>query len=715
MQNHRGSNGNGFGHRPNKNNKVPPSPTPGPRRSHGNNNNNMEKATEQGRYVPPQKRAGGKQLPDIVRPESSMSNATFMSQAPPQHFAPVHHNLPNRGQMAHPSYGYLPPCGNYAYGPDDLTEQMARFDASLGSAAAHPDAQRYLGNGRGMGNGRLMGNNVGTGTGLSFRNGGVRPGFGNAPGAVGGGVPSNKRGHAYRLSDADSALGDSQGYRMAQMIMSGAADDPRDPDFGNPGPSRRPEAAQQALIAAQQKHHRGDLAAAAGEDVSPYTSVHCPNIRGNPAAYLGTKQLHLPLWMNDVDHNGGRPTVAQVFADLPLIEACRVARPSTAGVICIRSIPYTTTRAEITAFLGRNSQIVNQPIGTPFTAIHIMMERMSGKTQDAFIEVESPKEAGLIHGSFIQRIRQGRMTKLGDRPVIVELSSQQELMSEMFNRAKTVTWVGNQPKFDNSTKYFYDGVESVGFEGFLRDEDYAHLLKHIESPQRSPFVQRCIIRPYESLISTIHKFPWFDVEHVLLSERDQLFKVTITAIDTLMALLRKHGGTGGHDATKPNNQILKEVAIAALTCPGFSEFQKSRVIRHLQQGNYGQYTVSKGLNLTFGGIDNYSPNWPFLILVKKPGVNDELIEYIAGLMRDTTTGSQMSLADIHSMQASGNLASPFGHLDIQYEDCKTLADVGRLELRTIEKILCFSLPRGRPDRTFSTGRSLGTGLYMNMQ
>lgn len=135
-----------------------------------------------------------------------------------------------------------------------------------------------------------------------------------------------------------------------------------------------------------------------------------------------------------------------------------------------------------------------------------------------------------------------------------------------------------------------------------------------------------MVRPYESLISTVHKFPWFAVDYVLLNERNELFKVVLKAIDALMQLLRKIGGNGGHDPTKPTTIVLKELVVAALVCPGFSEFQKSRVIRHLVQGNYGQYTTSKGLSLTFGGTDNYSGNWPFQILVKKPGVNDQLVE-----------------------------------------------------------------------------------------
>ncbi len=434
----------------------------------------------------------------IIRPESSMSNVTFASQAPMQQFAPVNPAFVNRGQLAYPPAHHLPPGGHYAYGPAQLNQQFARFDASLGAARAAPGVQPYMNNGHGVSNGP------------NFYNGGVRPGFGGAAGGNGaGGYGHGVIGSGMRTNNDvahtphddgseghDSAVANSKGHYLARMIMSGAADDPRDVDYGNPGPSRRPEAVYRALAdsatpsatASRSRQRRGHVVAAAGQESnesSPHASVRAANIRGNPEVYIGTKQLRLPDWMQHME-NGIYPSVQQVFHDLPLIEGCRCARPSTAGVIRIRNIPYNTSRAEIIAYLGRNAQIVNQPIGTPFMAVHIMMDRLSGKTMDAFIEVESPREAGLVATQFARRLKTtGRQTKLGDRPVVVEQSSQQDLMSELFPRAKTVTWVGPEPKFDTTNiEYFYPGVPSVGFEGFLFDEDYAHLVKHLEMPQR---------------------------------------------------------------------------------------------------------------------------------------------------------------------------------------------------------------------------------------
>jgi len=67
-------------------------------------------------------------------------------------------------------------------------------------------------------------------------------------------------------------------------------------------------------------------------------------------------------------------------------------------------------------------------------------------------------------------------------------------------------------------------------------------------------------------------------------------------------------------------------------------------------------------------------------------------------MHDATNGDaqQMSLADLHAMRASGGTkGGPFGTLTINYGDAKTIADVGKIELRKVEELLKKVLPSTR--------------------
>jgi hypothetical protein len=129
---------------------------------------------------------------------------------------------------------------------------------------------------------------------------------------------------------------------------------------------------------------------------------------------------------------------------------------------------------------------------------------------------------------------------------------------------------------------------------------------------------------------TIYKYPWFDVEHVTLRERDDLFKVFAKAVDALIEYLCQSGGSGNapnrKPSTLPTSNTLKELVVCGLTCPGFSESQKARIIAQLHAHHFGQYASTKGMNITFGGTDEYAANWPFKVLVKKPDVSGELIE-----------------------------------------------------------------------------------------
>jgi len=173
-----------------------------------------------------------------------------------------------------------------------------------------------------------------------------------------------------------------------------------------------------------------------------------------------------------------------VFDCLPMIEACRIAKPTTAGVVKIANLPYQSSRSEVVAFLGRNAQINSQPEGSPFHASHIMMDRHTAKTNDAWVEVKSGREAVFVFNQFDKRTKAGRSAKIGDREVDISMSSQADFMAELFPRAKHVQWYGAVPQVDDGREEYYPGVASTGFVGFLQDEELTFMGKFAETPAR---------------------------------------------------------------------------------------------------------------------------------------------------------------------------------------------------------------------------------------
>lgn len=109
------------------------------------------------------------------------------------------------------------------------------------------------------------------------------------------------------------------------------------------------------------------------------------------------------------------------------------------------------------------------------------MERVTSKTLDAYVEFVSFSEAANAVQRFDTNRIGGRGGRLGQRHVEVELSSQEELMKQLFPKAKNVEWHGCKPKIiarDENDRY------NSGFQGFVSREELVMLVKHVESPQR---------------------------------------------------------------------------------------------------------------------------------------------------------------------------------------------------------------------------------------
>lgn len=142
---------------------------------------------------------------------------------------------------------------------------------------------------------------------------------------------------------------------------------------------------------------------------------------------------------------------------------------------------------------------------------------------------------------------------------------------------------------------------------------------------QSPFASRVLVRNYECLITTLHKYPWFSVDNVLLSERHALFDTTLKCIGSLIKFIQQPRKNTQHEQHPPTELTLEELVVAALTCPGFSEGQKATIALCVKQAGYARMTTARGVNFRFGGVDRFAAEWPFHALVKQPGAADDMI------------------------------------------------------------------------------------------
>ena len=225
-----------------------------------------------------------------------------------------------------------------------------------------------------------------------------------------------------------------------------------------------------------------------------------------------------PAWLEQTSQ-GYKPTLTEALGAIPFSSSLATLKPHDYGVIKFCGIPYSVTKNEILVAMGRQAQVVQMPAGTKFFAVHIIMDRNTGKTMDAFVEVSKPQEAALVADSFTRRLMSGRPLKIGDRAVDVELSSQEELMGNLFPRTKFTTWKGSVPKVNDAGDMYFPGQPARGFDGFVGSEEMVMLIKFANQPSRvscPPFgtSHRCTDK--NSLVSLRFSFaePHLRVHHL---------------------------------------------------------------------------------------------------------------------------------------------------------------------------------------------------------
>ncbi|KAK0723696.1 hypothetical protein B0T21DRAFT_337278 [Apiosordaria backusii] len=369
--------------------------------------------------------------------------------------------------------------------------------------------------------------------------------------------------------------------------------------------------------------------------------------------------------------------------NFPFIESSSQSMPATWGVLKISNIPFGTLRSEVVAFLGRNSKIVNDAQ----EGVHIIMERVTSKTGDAYVEFVSNRDAQRALDRHNEAIRRQRHPRLGDRPVEMTMSSQKELMEVLFPWCRGVKWNHGRAEmipFDEENPWNV-------FRGFVTEEEMSLMIKHVEVPSRSPYSKDCPQRPYESMISTLKKLPWYRSDVITLKQRQVIYDATCRLIEVLKGTIRTGDDSQGkrQDQRVINEQLFKRVVNAAMLCPGFSVLQKDNI------------AYIAGLNDTRTSQFNMPPFadcWTHLYnLCPRPGMPVDVLEWYIAIIREETlrfvgTLPESEQAAVKERAEDDNLY--FGHMwyEIQLPQgeelaAMTLRQVAKKELEAIKRAL----------------------------
>ncbi|OAA60104.1 RNA recognition, RNP-1 [Cordyceps fumosorosea ARSEF 2679] len=382
------------------------------------------------------------------------------------------------------------------------------------------------------------------------------------------------------------------------------------------------------------------------------------------------KALTNPAW--------GDAMLAAVLdpSNMPFVEAAKQATAKNHGVVRLGNIPFATKRSEVIAFLGRNSKILNDAD----EPVHIIMEKVTSKTMDAYVEFMTLEDAMRAVEKHAQNQLSGRPTRLGDRPVDLQLSSQANLMKDLFPVAAGVVWKGVTPEIQPHKP----NEPWANFKGFISAEEMVMLVKHVEVPHRSPFSKECPQRPYECLISTLRKFPWYMTACITVAQRGAMFQATCDLLRLLLKSLDK-----GDDPVNLSNQLLRRVAKAAMECPGFTALMKDDIVWIVgmsedEQRAYGQ--------------PRFASSWRHqYALVPKLGMPLDVVEWYIAAIRDRTMRDVFALphGDRRAVQEKAQSTDGYwGYFwnELNYPegaefDTMTLAHVAQVEFGVVETIL----------------------------
>jgi len=116
------------------------------------------------------------------------------------------------------------------------------------------------------------------------------------------------------------------------------------------------------------------------------------------------------------------------------------------------------------------------PPGSSTYAIHIIMDRATGKTMNCLVELETPADAADLVTRFTATCPR---RKIGDRIARLSVSSQEVLMGTLFPKAVCVVWEGATPVVMPASEEFPEG-----FRGFCLPEHLVATRRWAETPHK---------------------------------------------------------------------------------------------------------------------------------------------------------------------------------------------------------------------------------------
>ncbi|KAI1299688.1 hypothetical protein F5Y03DRAFT_408646 [Xylaria venustula] len=380
----------------------------------------------------------------------------------------------------------------------------------------------------------------------------------------------------------------------------------------------------------------------------------------------------------------GRPSLEDVFDPkfLPFISNYKYSESSTEnGVIVVKNIPYETTRGEIIAFLGKSCRILNDRQ----EPVHIIMDRVTGKTLDAYCEISSLDAAIQTVERFKTDPDNNRVSRLGNRVVEVQLSSQSVLMQTLFPSSRNgVVWIGTHPELVEGSQYSWEN-----FSSFLTEEEMIMLNKHIENTQRSMYAKLCPERPYECMISTLRKMPWYMAENITMKQRQSVYECCMKMIEALVNKVNT-------EAQRLTPQLLDRLVNSAMLCAGFSVVQKHNIatLVGLSEQKCREFNQPRF-------PDSWVYQWT---LVPKANMPIDVLEWYIAVIRTETNRAAQSLDLYQRMALQGmmkNLNGYWGYFWAEANlpthsnwDKMSLADCSRLEWQAIERIITRAIQGG---------------------
>jgi hypothetical protein len=157
---------------------------------------------------------------------------------------------------------------------------------------------------------------------------------------------------------------------------------------------------------------------------------------------------------------------------------------------------------EVLVCLGQDSVVVEYPVASGIYGVHIIQDRMTGKTMDVFIELKDWQEADRALRRYNDLVEDKREPKLGPRRVKLDMSTHSALMKAIFPRAKC-DWVNGVP--DRSDNYLQKNPST--WDGFITFEELVKVLLFAEQPASSKtrFAADSPERVYQFMMSSLQK------------------------------------------------------------------------------------------------------------------------------------------------------------------------------------------------------------------